>query len=775
MKINLKELSTQAVESTTSERKMRMSDNAQSMVFQLFTKNVYSNPIGTIVREITSNCFDSHVEAGVKSPVIIRKTFDNETKTHYISFIDFGVGMSEERVYDIYGVYFESTKRVDNTQIGGFGIGGKTPLAYKRSTGVGEGEYDNTFFVITIYNGTKYYYCIYEGADTPIISPLHSEPTTERNGTEIRVPVLESDIDQFAKEMVRQLYYFEDIIFEGFEDVWNVGETLSNEYQIIRGKSFLYRGNDYSSNVHICLGRVAYPIDYNVLGLSSGDYVLPVAIRLEVGDLNVTVSRESIDYSENTIKMLKKKLVEVKDEIIQLLVKQYENIISLEDYFKMKTDFGTYTFSNGNSISIGNVIKEKDIDFTNFKYAFTKMPNDKQLFKFFFSYRSFGKKPKKSRYSYSTNDEFAGSYKELLSSDNLYYIEGDFNRKVIKQSYLKSEHELYHIIERKNLYSPHYRAEIAELFNVHLDSIVDENGKPVNFVYTLIDMQNEYFDIIQKNAVNYDDLEVPEDFIIERKKRNMITDEMRKLTIPVTFYSRYSSTPERVKLDDLFKFNMPIFYGNREDEHKLDNATRVYKELFDSNNMVNRYYSYDKTDKFHRAGDSYNSHTKAGIMFIRIANGNFKYMEFCKNAHHIDTVNDKLLYRKENAVNEYFKTYKMLSKYDNINPLYKDEDFTKVDKNWGKTILKLNAEIKKIKESLNCRDLEYIKSTLQKFYNIENDSNIDKKYEKVLKLIEDVQMLDDANKGIIDFINVPSQLKYGDDKLFPIMKKVMVL
>jgi hypothetical protein len=64
--------------------------------------------------------------------------------------------MSPERIYDIYGVYFESTKRVDNTQIGGYGIGGKTPLAYKRYTGVGQDEYDNSFFVITTYNGTKY-------------------------------------------------------------------------------------------------------------------------------------------------------------------------------------------------------------------------------------------------------------------------------------------------------------------------------------------------------------------------------------------------------------------------------------------------------------------------------------------------------------------------------------------------------------------------------------------------------------------------------------------
>lgn len=235
MEINLKQLSTHAIESTNGGKKMRLSENAQSMVFMLFTKNVYSNPIGTIVREITSNCFDSHIEANVNAPVIIRKSKDKDSGQCHISFIDYGVGMSPERIENIYMVYFESTKRVDNTQIGGFGIGGKTPLAYKRYSGIGEGEYDNSFYVITIYNGIKYYYCIYEGSDSPVVSLLHQEATTEHNGTEIRVPVLEKDIEKFAKEMVRQLYYFENVIFEGFEDTYS-DSTLSNTYQIIRVK-----------------------------------------------------------------------------------------------------------------------------------------------------------------------------------------------------------------------------------------------------------------------------------------------------------------------------------------------------------------------------------------------------------------------------------------------------------------------------------------------------------------------------------------------------------
>jgi len=168
-------------------------------------------------------------------------------------------------------------------------------------------------------------------------------------------------------------------------------------------------------------------------------------LKLEVGDIGVTVSRESLDYSESTIKMLKKKLEVAKNEIITLISKQYENIQTLEQYFQVKNDFGKLEFPNGSSLYVGDLIKQKDVDFSNFKYQFMKMPNDKQLFRFFFEAHTYGKKPRKSRYS-STAYEFEGGYESLKQNNNLLYIEDEFKRKIVKQAYLKEQHETYHII-----------------------------------------------------------------------------------------------------------------------------------------------------------------------------------------------------------------------------------------------------------------------------------------------------------------------------------------
>jgi len=766
MEINLLTLGKQAVESTAGQKKMRLSEGASSMVFQLFTKNVYSNPIGTVVREITSNCFDSHVEANVKAPVLIKKFKDPQTNTLYVSFIDYGVGMSPDRIENIYGVYFESTKRVDNTQIGGFGIGGKTPLAYKRSTGLGEGEYDNSFYVITVFDKVKYYYCMYEGSDSPIISLLHSEPTTEGNGTEVRIPILEKDQTTFAKEMVRQLYYFENVIFEGFDDDYRTASTLMNEYQIIRGKSFLFRGSDYASHMHVCLGRVAYPIDFPTLGLNSSDYQMPVAIKLEVGSIGVTVSRESLDYSESTVKMLKAKLEEVKEEIKELITKQYTNVQGLEDYFKMKLNFGKLEFSNGSSINVGNIIKQSDINLTNFAYSFLKMPNDKQLFKFFFESKSFGKKAKKNRYSSSAS--FEGGYESLQRNDNIYYCDGEFNRRIVRQAYLKSLHDTYHVIEKRKVDTIYRKSEIAELFNVHLDAVCDDNGKPVAYVQSLIDMQDEYYGIVLKHAKDYNNIEIPADFIASRKRGVGLTTEIRNTTIPVKFIGGYNSKC-RVKLDKLFNYKNTIYYGTEEDATQLEEASRMFGILFPNTKVISYYDEYYHT--FDTRGES-NTKNKNTIMFIMLAKNNIKYMEYCKNAVKSKEFFHNLLYRKADEVQQYFQTYDLVQKYGTIKALYTSKKFAEVSPEWGKAIAKLNTAIAKIPSKKNDA-IGNIKYMLAKYFDL--TATLTKDQIKINKMIDDVLFLQECNTKVLNYIDMPYYMDSIDNDLITILQKIMVL
>jgi DNA topoisomerase VI subunit B len=82
-------------------------------------QNPYKNSIGSIVREVTSNCFDSHTEAKITDAVRIK--FGKEDSGFYVSFIDVGVGLSPQRIQDIFLKYLKSTKELSNEFIGAFG------------------------------------------------------------------------------------------------------------------------------------------------------------------------------------------------------------------------------------------------------------------------------------------------------------------------------------------------------------------------------------------------------------------------------------------------------------------------------------------------------------------------------------------------------------------------------------------------------------------------------------------------------------------------------
>lgn len=99
-----------------------ISKDSFPFLFEMMSKSLYSNPIASIIREITSNCFDSHIEAGTDEPVVIKISYSSGENNWYISFIDRGVGLSPDRIKKIYMNYFSSTKRDTNDQIGGFGL-----------------------------------------------------------------------------------------------------------------------------------------------------------------------------------------------------------------------------------------------------------------------------------------------------------------------------------------------------------------------------------------------------------------------------------------------------------------------------------------------------------------------------------------------------------------------------------------------------------------------------------------------------------------------------
>jgi len=92
-------------------------EQAQRMLLNLAISKLYTNPQKACVTEIISNCIDAHKEAGVKRPVEV--TYPSSENSYTISFRDYGRGMNEEFMKNIFTKLGNSTKRDNEDCIGG--------------------------------------------------------------------------------------------------------------------------------------------------------------------------------------------------------------------------------------------------------------------------------------------------------------------------------------------------------------------------------------------------------------------------------------------------------------------------------------------------------------------------------------------------------------------------------------------------------------------------------------------------------------------------------
>ena len=269
-------------------------DSAQ-VLMQMLSKNLYSDAIGSSIRETCSNALDSHRRAGVEKPIVV--SFGIVNDNYEFSVEDFGLGLDDQDVENIISKYGKSTKRQSNIELGMFGLGFKAPLAYA-----------STFYFVARKNGMERKYMMYEGEDTNTIDLLYEAPTTEANGVKVIIPVEYRDYYEFRNKINEQLAYFENVYF-------NI-KDVNNEFKILRTEDYQMSELNQDRNMHICLDDVYYPLDFSKLGINYISF--PVGLRFNLSDgLFPTPNRESIRYTEEAKRIILAKLEKVATQIIQ--------------------------------------------------------------------------------------------------------------------------------------------------------------------------------------------------------------------------------------------------------------------------------------------------------------------------------------------------------------------------------------------------------------------------------------------------------------------------
>lgn len=286
---------------------------ASAKAFQILSSGLYSKKITAILRELGTNAADAHVAAGKNDTPFIVTLPNSLSPTFKIR--DYGTGLSPESIQTVYTTYFESNKTDSNDYTGCLGLGSKSPFSYT----------DN-FTVVDYFNGVKHTYtCFISEVGFPSISLMCSEETDEPNGLEVRFAVRPGDFYEFKAEA--------ESVYSWFATRPKiVGQTI--EFPV---REPLFSGNGWDVYAFgevgngVLMGNVFYRLDLQEISLDVRCFTqYNIIVNCPVGEVEMTASRESLEYTPRTCQNLKKY---VEDCIAAFQVNMQQKLESQTNYW----------------------------------------------------------------------------------------------------------------------------------------------------------------------------------------------------------------------------------------------------------------------------------------------------------------------------------------------------------------------------------------------------------------------------------------------------------
>jgi hypothetical protein len=308
-------------------------------MMEILSKSMYTNPEKAVARELLCNAYDATVLKAeellkaCKDPNKTVKDFYRPMEVHapelfeeYFSVRDYGIGLSDEDVQVLYTTYGASTKRDTNSQIGGFGIGSKSPFAISES-----------FNVTSFYKGRKRLYQCYKSKGLPYITKITDEETVEPDGLLVNVPVkydstfyihLRNVLKGFNRADVVMLNQPGDTPFEFFEDYY----TFSG----VEGLYCVNKSRDHISDYYACvrMGKVIY---------QTAEAGRDLLIDEPIGTYEIAASREKITQSEETQTAIERRIKELRERYKEHWLKSKPAVVtSFSQQEKLIRDYSSF-------------------------------------------------------------------------------------------------------------------------------------------------------------------------------------------------------------------------------------------------------------------------------------------------------------------------------------------------------------------------------------------------------------------------------------------------
>jgi hypothetical protein len=258
-------------------KKIQFKMSASPKAFAILADGIYSDKITAVIRELSTNASDSHIQAGNKDPfdVHLPTSFN---QNFYIR--DYGVGLSEEEIETIYTTFFDSNKSDSNDFTGGLGLGSKTPFCYNTKS----------FTITSFKNGTQLIYSAYiDELGFPCLVKMTENETNEPNGLKVEFPVRYFDVSEFCNKASNVYSYFTT-------KPKMVGKSV--EIADVNKEKFWEGTNQYIKSIYhsdrsgVVMGNIFYPVSF----FSRSQFI----VYCDIGSLDIETSREGLAYTDKT-------------------------------------------------------------------------------------------------------------------------------------------------------------------------------------------------------------------------------------------------------------------------------------------------------------------------------------------------------------------------------------------------------------------------------------------------------------------------------------------
>lgn len=295
----------------------RSSDTAMSIdpagmahVMSVLT-NLYSDKNLAVLREYSTNAADSHVAAGTDRPIQVTLPSPlNPT----LMIRDYGVGLSELELTEVYARYGASTKRDTNTLVGSFGLGCKSAFTL--------GEQ----FVVTAVQRNRKTVALFAVNDAGIgtMNVAARADTDEPDGVLVSIGIRDVATMIATARRFFATWRPGTVLVDGHAptSAYDDGIALANDLYI-RGAR-----EDLISGAVVVMGNVGYPVGHGLLcrirhgrddeavtrmlNRLSGSALL---ISTAIGSVDITPSREGLRDTPRTVAVIQDALTRASAEL----------------------------------------------------------------------------------------------------------------------------------------------------------------------------------------------------------------------------------------------------------------------------------------------------------------------------------------------------------------------------------------------------------------------------------------------------------------------------